>query len=148
MEMIFTKGSGKTNQLEIYNDGVAPQTLVSPKQRIIPHELVHSAVEYTLQQRGFLHRVRDGDAATFTMAPEAEADGVERLVEVIQGDAWSGSSSTAADMIEMYRVTCDARACPMLAVDEAAIEAVRTCMKELSEKWGAVAVGQSLELVF
>ena len=147
MKLIFTKGSGKTDQLDIYNGSAAKQTLMSPKQRIIPHEMVHYAVEHTLQQRGFLHRVRDGEAATFTMAPEAEADGVERLVEVFQGDAWSGSSSAAADMIEMYRVTCNARACPMLAVDEAAIEAVRTYMKELSEKWDAVTVGQSLELV-
>jgi hypothetical protein len=146
MKMIFTKGSGKTDQLDIYNGSAIKQTLMNPKQRIIPHEMVHYAVEHTLQQRGFLHRLSEGEAASFTMASEAEADGVERLVEVIQGDAWSGSSSSATDMLEMYRVTCHARACPMLAVDEAAIDAVRTHMKELSEKWDAVAVGQALEL--
>ncbi len=147
MEMIFNKGAGKTDHLDIYNAAVVAQTLMNPKQRIIPHEMMHYAVEHTQQQRGFLHRVRDGEAAFFTMAPEAEADGVESLVEVFQGDAWSGSGSTAADMIEIYRVTCYARACPILAVDEGEIEAVRTYMKELSEKWDAVAVGQTLELV-
>lgn len=126
MKLIFTNGSGKTDQLEIYNASVAPQALTSPKQRIIPHEMVHYASEHTLHQHGFLHRLREGETAIFTMTAHADADGVERLVEVFQGDAWLGSNVTAADMIEMYRVTCHARECPMLAVNEAAIEAVGT----------------------
>lgn len=48
--------------------------------------MVHYAVEHTLSARGFLGRVRDGEAASFRMVGEPDSDGVERLVEVIQGD--------------------------------------------------------------
>ncbi|MEO7149930.1 MAG: hypothetical protein ABIY40_08380 [Rhodanobacteraceae bacterium] len=38
-----------------------------PKQRIIPHDMVHYAVETTLAKRGFLQRVRDGERANLRM---------------------------------------------------------------------------------
>ncbi|HLI19090.1 MAG TPA: hypothetical protein VKV22_12580 [Rhodanobacteraceae bacterium] len=47
--------------------------------------MVHYVVESTLQRRGYLTRVRDGKRADMRMRGEAESDGVERLVEVIQG---------------------------------------------------------------
>jgi hypothetical protein len=148
MRLIFTKNKGKHDRLDVVRDDGGIETIACPKQRIIPHDMVHFAVEHTLQQRGFLRRVHEGDAATFRMQPEANSDAVERLVEVIQGDAWSGGDSPAADMIDLYRVTCTERACPMLAVTEADIESVRAHMRELTAAWDAVPVGQSLTLQF
>jgi hypothetical protein len=49
-------------------------------------------------------------------------------------------------MIELYRVTCSARGCPMLPVDDAAILAVRAAIARLSEQWQALPIGGSLEL--
>lgn len=146
MRLVFTKGSGKADRLELHRPGRAVERIECPKQRIIPHDMVHYAVEHTLQARGFLGRVGAGEAASFRMAPEAGSDAVERLVEVFQGDAWSGSTASPAEMIDLYRVTCDARGCPMLAVDAPAIEAVRERIAELSARWSALAVGGSLEL--
>jgi hypothetical protein len=108
--------------------------------------MVHYAVESTLRRRGFLSRVRDGEQATFRMQPEAESDGVERLVEVIQGDAWSGAASAPLDLIDLYRVTCTARECPPLAVGEADIDAIRGRIGDLTVRWEQLAVGQSLTL--
>ena len=68
-----------------------------------------------------------------------------RLVEVLQGDAWSGGGA-AADMLDLYRVTCEARECPMLKIDAAYIDAIRARFIELAALWNALPVGQSLTL--
>jgi hypothetical protein len=145
MDITFTKGSGKYDQMRIVRHGV-PETIDGPKQRIIPHDMVHYAVESVLQKRGFLTRVGHGEAATFQMEAEPESDGVERLVEVIQGDAWSGGDAAPEDMLDLYRVTCTARDCPMLAIGPDDIVAIRNRMSELDRDWQALPVGQSLTL--
>jgi hypothetical protein len=146
MQLIFTKGSGKFDRMEVIRHDGAVEAIDCPKQRIIPHDMVHYAVESTLEKRGFLTRVREGERADFRMPAEAETDGVERLVEVIQGDAWSGGGSDAADMLDLYRVTCAERACPMLPVHASDIDAIRARFTELSAQWDALPVGESLML--
>ena len=145
MEVTFTKGSGKYDQMRVVRSGIA-ETIDCPKQRIIPHDMVHYAVECTLQKRGFLGRVRDGEAADFQMTPEAESDGVERLVEVFQGDAWSGGDASPEDMLDLYRVTCTARACPALPVTADDIVSVRAKISDLDAQWQALAIGDSMSL--
>jgi hypothetical protein len=143
----FTKGSGKYDLMEVIRADGAVEQIDCPKQGIIPHDMVHYAVEDTLSIRGFIGRVAEGEAADFRMAAEAESDGVERFVEVMQGDGWSGGMTPATEMIDLYRVTCEARGCPMLPIDEAAIEAVRNRIGELTDAWTGVLVGETLELV-
>lgn len=146
MTLIFTKGAGKYDRLEVVRSAQATAVIECPKQGIIPHDMVHYAVESTLLARGFLGRVSDGESASFSMGQEAESDGVERLVEVIQGDAWSGNGSSAQDLIDLYQLTCRARECPMLAINSSDIESVRLRMAELTRLWAAVAIGTTLEL--
>ncbi|MGH8234259.1 MAG: hypothetical protein ACREPU_08700 [Rhodanobacteraceae bacterium] len=146
MKLVFTKGSGKYDRMDVVRGDSASEQVDCPKQRIIPHDMVHYAVETTLAKRGFLSRVRDGEDAGLRMLPEAESDGVERLVEVIQGDAWSGGTSSAAEILDLYRVTCSARTCPMLDISEADIDAIRAQFAELTAQWDALPVGQSLTL--
>lgn len=146
VEFVFTKGTGKHDRLEVVRTDGRRETIICPKQGIIPHDMVHYAVESVLDRRGFLRRVHDGEDAAFRMAVDADSDAVERLVEVIQGDAWSGGNSPASEMIDLYRVTCTARACPMLPIDAADIDSVRARIAELSAQWTATAIGQSLRL--
>lgn len=146
MKLVFTKGSGKFDQMQVLRDGAPPEAVPCPKQRIIPHDMVHYAVEHTLAARGFLGRVKEGEAAGFQMQPEAGSDAVERLVEVFQGDAWSGGATPAAEVIDLYRVTCAARGCPMLPVHGADIDAVRAEIGRLTQAWDRVPVGGTLEL--
>lgn len=148
MKLVFTKGLGKFDLLEIVRIGSPAEVIKCPKQRIIPHDMVHYAVEHTLNARGFLTRVKDGETAAFQMRSEAQSDAVERLVEVFQGDEWSGGDLSPRDLIGMYRVTCHARSCPMLSVDEAAISEVRAAIAELTRRWAMVPVGEALELGF
>jgi hypothetical protein len=146
--LAFTKGADKTDTLLVTRADGATERIDCPKQGIVPHDMVHYAVESCLTARGFLGRVASGETATFAMAAEAEGDGVERLVEVIQGDAWSGGAASAAELIDLYRVTCEARGCPMLAVDAVAIEMIRARLAELTRDWNAVAVGGKMTLGF
>ncbi len=146
MKIVFTKGSGKYDLMEVFRQNGPAARVECPKQGIIPHDMVHYAVEHTLQARGFLGRVKAGEAAGFQMKPEARSDAIERLVEVFQGDAWSGGKSSGADIIDMYRVTCFARECPAWPLDEAAIQAVRHAMASLSAQWQAVQPGGALHL--
>lgn len=145
MRISFTKGSGKYDQMSVLRDGVK-EVIDCPKQRIIPHDMVHYAVESTLHKRGFLGRVRDGEAAGFQMTADSESDGVERLVEVFQGDAWSGGNSSPADMIALYHLTCRARQCPPLPVGPEDILAVGNHIARLDRQWQALPVGQSMTL--
>ncbi len=147
MELVFVKGAGKFDRMDVIRSDGQIESIDCPEQRIIPHDMVHYAVESTLDKRGFVRRVSEGERATFQMVPESESDSVERLVEVFQGDGWSGSGSSAADMIDMYRVTCMARDCPMLLIQANDVEAVRDRIAELTMQWGNIAVGESMRLV-
>ena len=146
MKLVFTKGSDKYDRLDVYRLGHDIEAIDCPKQRIIPHDMVHYAIETTLRRRGFLGRVRDGEPANFQMVGESESDGVERLVEVFQGDEWSGGLTPAQDMLDLYRVTCEARRCPMLPLEPSDIEDVRHAIGVLTEQWASVAIGGSLTL--
>jgi hypothetical protein len=147
MRLVFTKCAGKTDRLDIVRANGSVETIGCPKQRIIPHDMVHYAVESTLARRGFLGRVAAGETAAFDMAAENEAEGVERLVEVIQADAWSGGAEAAA-LFDLYRTTCEARGDTPLSLDEAAIAAVQECMAELEARWQALTVGETMALEF
>ena len=87
-------------------------------------------------------------SASFGMQGEPCSDAVERLVEVFQGDGWSGGDAPATDLIDLYRITCHARSCPMLDIDAAAIDAVRCALAELTARWAALPVGGRLEVGF
>ena len=145
MELVFTKGAGKSDTLVLTRDGRTDR-IDCPKQRIIPHDMVHYAVESMLDACGFLGRVAGGEDAALSMAGNPESDGVERLVEVFQGDGWSGATAGPDELIDLYRVTCAARGCPPLGIDAAAVDAIRERLDALTSAWDAVPIGGSLRL--
>ncbi|HEY6620224.1 MAG TPA: hypothetical protein VIY68_11795 [Steroidobacteraceae bacterium] len=108
--------------------------------------MVHYAIEHILKARGFLGRVKDGEALSLQMTQESESDSVERLIEVFQGDEWSGRSSSAREIIEIYQLTCTARQCPALPIDDSAVQAVKATIADLTRRWQKTAVGGSLQL--
>lgn len=144
MQFTFTKGKDRYDELRVIREDGSQQTIQCPKQRIIPHEMVHFAVESTLRKRGFMTRLRQGEATA--AGADAESDGVERLVEVFQGDAWSGGSAPAAELLDLYAVTCRARACPPLSVAVEDLAAIRSRIEELDRAWQALAVGSMMAL--
>ena len=139
---------GKHDALRIERADGSVETLACPKQGIVPHEMVHLAVEHGLAARGFMSRVAAGEAAGFRMLGDADSDGVERLVEVFQGDAWSGGGTPAAQMLELYAVTCRERDCAPLPATEADVGAIRSHLAQLEAQWRALPVGGELTLAF
>ena len=146
MKIVFTKGSGKYDTMELVRVDGSSEQVQCPKQSIIPHDMVHYAVEHTLRAKGFLHRVSEGESAHFRMAPESESDSVERLVEALQGDAWSGGVSSEAEILDMYRVTCLARECRALPLSLQDLAAAREAIQRLGLNWNAVPVHGTFEL--
>ena len=147
MKLVFTKGSGKNDRLVIDRPDGSSEEIACPKQGIIPHDMMHYAVESALHMRGFLGRVKDGEVATFGMVSEAESDSIERLVEVMQGETWSGLIPVD-ELIDLYRVTCTARGCPLLELNAQVIADIRGRIASLSKDWDAVSIGQTLTLAF
>jgi hypothetical protein len=147
MEFVFEKlKTGKYDRLRVIRDGQVEE-IACPKIGMIPHDMVHFAVENVMMRAGFLRRIAKGEAASFGMQANIESDQMERLVEVMQADRISGSPSPD-DMIDMYRVTCDARDVEPYPVTGEHIAAIRTEMERLTALWNATEPGASLTLRF
>jgi hypothetical protein len=147
MRFVFEKlREGKYDRLTVERGG-RKEEIACPKIGGIPHDMVHFAVESVMERAGFLKRVAKGEALSFRMAPVVEADQMERLVEVMQADAISGFPP-APEMIDMYRVTCDARGVAPYPITEQDIAALREEMARLGKLWSAVPPGGTLALEF
>ena len=147
MRFVFEKlHEGKYDRLRVER-GASAEEIACPKIGGIPHDMVHFAVESVMGRAGFMRRVASGEALSFKMAPVVEADQMERLVEVMQADAISGFPP-ASEMIDMYRVTCDARGVAPYPLGERDIAALREEMKRLEKLWAATPLGGTLALEF
>ncbi|HEY5336761.1 MAG TPA: hypothetical protein VIJ85_01030 [Rhizomicrobium sp.] len=147
MEFVFEKlKTGKYDRLRVIREGAAEE-IMCPKIGGIPHDMVHFAVENVMAKNGFLRRVAKGEALSFKMAATIESDQMERLVEVMQADAISGYP-TAAEMIDMYRVTCDARGIAPYPIRERDIAELRAEMARLDALWRTTEPGETLTLRF
>lgn len=147
MELIFVKRSGKFDDLTIIREAGEPQTISCPKQGIIPHDMVHYAVESVLAHRGFLSLVKDGGLAEFGTEGGDSEEAIERLVEAFQAEMWGGRVP-AADLITTYEHACGARGHTVAAISEADVDAIRHRLDDLSRQWSAVAVNEALKVRF
>ena len=146
MQLVFTKGAGKFDRLELRRVDGAAESIDCPKQGIVPHDMVHFAVEAEVAGAGFLGTVAAGGGADFDAADDPHARAVERLVETVQAEAWAGAQTPDAEFLDLYRLTCDARGDQPLDLDAAALAAIRARLAALTAAWQAVAVGNSLTL--
>lgn len=145
MRLTFTKRDGKHDDLLIERADRSSETIRCPKQGIIPHDMVHYAVESTLAHRGFLSLVSDGYAATFATAGADTEEAIERLVESFQAEMWGGRVS-AADLLATYELACEARGHPSAPIAAADVEGIRAKLDDLTARWTAVPVNGSLTL--
>lgn len=143
-EVIFEKRAGKYDLMLTLQNGKWVETNC-PKQPPIPHDMFHYAVETTLARRGFLHRRADGEGEGFRMSADQVSESVERLVETMQADSWSGRPDPA-EVIDLYQTTCAARGDSPLPLSADDIASVRSAIDELAVKWAAVPIGSRLVL--
>ena len=159
MQLIFTKGSGKMDRLEFRLHGEKIVEVQNPKQGIIPHDMVHLAVELTFPLKGFIQLVFDGHQPGKIMevlhgfAPKLEAEFpatswmAESLVESFQAAVWSKNSSFQ-DLEYAYLSACDARKITPNSIDEADYKKCMELMEILTLRWRETPIGESLELPF
>ncbi|WP_303785244.1 hypothetical protein [Sandarakinorhabdus limnophila] len=147
MKLTFTKGAGKFDRLDIVAaDGPRPP-IDCPKQGIIPHDMVHWAVESTAETAGFLHLIADGGDGGFrTGIEDRTAQSVERLVEMFQGEGWSQTVLPDDEFIALYAVTCEDRGDTPLPITATLLSAIRARIAGVTAQWAAVPVGGQLAL--
>jgi hypothetical protein len=147
MRLVFTKGSGKFDRLDIVTDAGPQPPIDCPKQGIIPHDMVHFAVEAEVAALGFLGGIAAGGDAGFAAGvDDPHARAVERLVETVQAEAWGGAPFADADFIALYHVTCEARGDAPLDLEAATLAAIRARLADLTVRWAGVPVGGNLGL--
>lgn len=147
MQLTFTKGAGKYDRLDIVTAAGSQPAIDCPKQGIIPHDMVHFAVESEVAACGFLGGIAAGGGTGYTAGDDdPHHRAVERLVETVQAEAWGGAPVADNDFIDLYRVTCDARGDAPLDLDTATLAAIRARLADLTARWAAVPVGGSLTL--
>lgn len=147
MRLVFTRRAGKMDHLAITRPDGSTAAIDCPKQGMIPHDMVHYAVEKHVSSEGFLTRVAAGAGLGFADGVADSAEPVERLVETMQADTWSnGGHSNVEELIALYRLSCEARGHAMLPVDADDIAAIRAEMADLAARWAAVPLNGSLEL--
>lgn len=143
MRLIFTKGNGKHDNLLIERPGRPSETIACPKQGIIPHDMVHYAVESALAHRGFLSLLTDGQSAGFATAGGQSEEAIERLVETFQAEMWGGRVA-AADLLATYEHACGARGHSSAPVSIADVDAIRARLDALSAQWAALPANGAL----
>jgi hypothetical protein len=147
MRLIFTKRDGKYDDLVIERAGRDAERITNPKQGIIPHDMVHYAIESTLAHRGFLSLVAGGEAADFATVGGDSEDAIERLVESFQAEMWGGRAPSE-ELLATYEIACEARGHPPVPVSAEDVKEIRACLDELTTKWATVPVNGSLTVEF
>jgi hypothetical protein len=145
VRLTFTKRGGKHDDLVIARDGRPDEAIPCPKQGIIPHDMVHYAVESSLPHRGFLTLVGEGKVAGFATAGGDLEEAVERLVETFQAEMWGGRVP-AADLLATYEHACGARGHAPVPVSADDVAAIRARLDDLTARWAQVPVNGSLSV--
>ena len=147
MKLSFTKGAGKFDRLVIVTAARPRPTIDCPKQGIIPHDMMHWAVEVEVAAAGFLRLIgQGGDSGQRAALGIASAESVERLVEMFQGEGWSAAVLPDDEFTALYATTCEARGDKPLFITGALLTAVRTRIADVGAQWAAVPVGGQLVL--
>ena len=164
MRITITKGDREDEIEAVRSDGSNVRTSF-PHKGPIPHDAVHFYVESSL---GI------GDAFWGTVAsgrhPEevaalAKAGGhasakranipdeaivrlvqSERAVECFEADLWSGGGTSPDTIRDTLAAACEQSLVPALDVDDRAIAAIQSSLRELMDRWGPAPPGERLVL--
>ena len=79
------------------------------------------------------------------MVFEVDAEAIERLVETIQAELWSGRVPSE-DVVALYQQSCHARSHPFFPVFDEDIQLIRREVDALTAEWAAMPVQGSLVL--
>lgn len=141
----FTKTSGKFDQVAFVVENKIICQIENPKQRILPHDMIHTIVEKQFGIRGFIDLVFEGQSPYAAMAPDGEAWLSESMVESLQGMLWSGAMDLA-QFNSWIESICEQRKVPFKKFTAQEFESLRLAIETASKKWELVQIGESVEL--
>lgn len=117
-----------------------------PKQRIIPHDMVHYAVERVLGLRGFVRLAAAGKPEAELRNADYDAHLGESLVETMQAELWDGQETGEADFVELLRVTMETRGRTLTPLPGGFLGRLRSEITDLTARWDKVPVNGSITL--
>ena len=137
IQLTFTKLSGKFDKLLIRGKG-RELAIDCPKQRIIPHDLIHYAIEKVMNLRGFVRLVSEGRPEAELRHADYDALLGEALVETLQAEMWSGTPPDDSAFMDMLAVTMDVRGQKLMPIAPGVIGKIRAEIETLTEAWERV----------
>ena len=117
------------------------------RQAILPHELVHAAVESACGLAGFVRRVARGrDPATIgARDPDPEVALAEALTNAFQYEL-AGIAEPGDEALRATLATFLAATPPVREVRAEELARCRALLAELSSRWASLAPGEALEI--
>jgi len=116
-------------------------------QGILPHELVHFAVEEALGLRGFVREIAAGRTSEDILESlEVEVVQTEALTNALQYELLGLAEVSNAEVRRAANEQCDRHGVPRIELTGRELEATRARLRELNERWAGLAPGEVLEL--
>ena len=143
----FKKTTGKFDDVEYFEDGLVISKITNPKQRIIPHDLIHALIESHFGVMGFTDLVFKGVKPGADMGATQEAWLSEAMVESVQGMLWSGQLNFE-QFNNWISSICEQRKVPATEVSKELFTAFEKLISEYSQKWEATLPGSRLEFIW
>ena len=137
IRLSFTKLAGKYDKLLIQGKG-RELAIDCPKQRIIPHDLIHYAIEKVMGLRGFVRLVTEGRPEAELRHADYDALLGEALVETLQAEMWSATPPDDAAFFEMLSITMEMRGQKLKPIAPGVICKIRAEIETLTEAWERV----------
>ena len=134
IRLSFTKLAGKYDKLLIQGNG-RELAIDCPKQRIIPHDLIHYAVEKVMNLRAFVRLTTEGRPEAELRHADYDALLGEGLVETLQAEMWSGTPPDDSAFMDMLAVTMGVRGQKLKPIAPGVIGKIRAEIEALTEAW-------------
>lgn len=166
MHIRITKGS-RDDHIAIRRADGSEVVTRFPKKGPIPHDAVHLAVERTLglgnafwglvarghhpEEIAEMAKAAGHASASRCRVPEpafVEAIQAERAVEAFEADHWSGGSGDAEGIRGMAHAGCEQSCVSPLALDDAAVAAIRADIGAFADRWAALPEGEAIEVTW
>ncbi len=147
MRLVFTRGRGRLDRLDVFRGSRLLESVACTQQRILPDEMVHYALAMTLRQRGHAVPLPCLPAAAEEDGDALIRDSMERLVEAFTSRDWVVEDFHAQELHDQYRAGCESWMCAPLAIATSDLEAIHLHMLALAAQWRSMQPGESLTLM-
>ncbi len=137
IRLTFTKLTGKYDKLLIQGHG-RELAIDCPKQRIIPHDLIHYAIEKVMGLRGFVRLVMEGRPEAELAHADYDALLGEALTETLQAEMWSGTPPDNDAFLDMLATTMESRGQKLKPLEPGLIDKIRAEIEGLTSRWNQV----------